>query len=185
MKPILFALALTGLMVLAQSATQISLRKALEFEKVLISLELLNTKPLGSYQKTRAYSIRIRNPRGVPVPLLLWLAPANGKPYVAYASVGYVGPSERDGAMAFGYLSAFLAANCMGLDAAQREQFKKLGEGFFPKLSQEWKSESLRFGETTATIAGQLTSNGVSLNTSFENRSTPGRGGWRYTCGLE
>jgi hypothetical protein len=172
--------------VLAQDLLHVSLRTALEQEGTLVSMqEATDPQTIDGFDYTKDYTLEIQNPDGSVAPLRVWLAQDEGQTYVPFISLGYYGAFDNTGGEAFGYLYAFTAVMCLGMDEATRDEIGAFTYGFFPTIIAEWTSDTKQFGDYYVTVGGQMDGENANLLVDIESVGTPGVNGWQMTCGLE
>jgi hypothetical protein len=170
----------------AQDVTNVSLGTALGQEGTLVSMqEASNPQTIDGFDYTKDYTLEIKNADGSVVPLRVWLAQDEGQTYVPFISLGYYGAFDNTGGEAFGYLYAFTAVMCLGMDEATRDKIGAFTNGFFPTIVEEWTSDTKQFGDYYVTVGGQIEGENANLLVDIESVGTPGVNGWEVTCGLE
>ena len=143
--------------VFAQDLLHVSLHTALEQEGTLVSMqEAAQPQTVDGFDYPKDYTLEIKNKDGSVVPLRVWLAQDEGQTYAPFISLGYYGLFDNTGGEAFGYLYAFTAVTCLGMDEATRDEIGGFTYGFFPTITAEWATDTKQFSDYYVTVGGQM-----------------------------
>lgn len=173
---------------LAQTSevTAVSLSAMLQDDGRLLWLEpSAEPETIDGFGLTLDYRLEVQNPDGSSAPLRLWLAGDPAAGYAPFVSLGYYGPFDASGGQALGYLYAFAAVMCLGMDEAMRDEIGAYSYGFFPTVTESWRSDARQFGDYYVTVGGAVDGDNVNLLLDIETVGTPGTNGWQIVCALE